>query len=52
MFISGVLKKEVTIDKITYKKGDTVTVPVQYGLQEYFEEPVKAFDKIKSEGTK
>lgn len=38
--ISGVLKKDVTLNGITYKVGETISVPVQYGLDDYFEQPM------------
>lgn len=38
--ISGVLKKDVTLNGITYKAGETISIPVQYGLDEYFEQPI------------
>ena len=35
--ITGVLKSEVTLDGKTYKAGEELTVPVQFGWEEYFE---------------
>ena len=35
--ITGVLKSEVTLNGTTYKPGEELTVPVQFGWEEYFE---------------
>jgi hypothetical protein len=34
----GVLKVDVTVHGITYKKGERASFPVQYGLAECFED--------------
>ena len=34
--ITGILKEDVTINGVTHKAGTEITVPAQYGLQEYF----------------
>lgn len=37
-YITGKLSKEVVINGVTYKVGDTITIPIQFGLEEYFED--------------
>lgn len=36
--ITGKLSREVIIDGITYRPGETITIPVQFGLEDYFED--------------
>jgi hypothetical protein len=47
--VTGVLKEPITVDGITYKKGDTVTVNKNTGLQKYFESDNK-FKEVKEDG--
>jgi len=35
--IKGKLKKEVTLNGVTYKVGEEISVPTQFGLEDYFE---------------
>ena len=47
--ITGVLKSEVTLNGTTYKPGEELTVPVQFGWEEYFEKKSYSYliDQIK-----
>jgi hypothetical protein len=48
--ITGILKEPITVDGITYKKGETVTVARNTGLDKYFE-TVKKNEEVKDYGT-
>lgn len=43
--ITGILKEEVTINGVTHKIGEELTVPMQYGLEEYFEKYTETTEK-------
>ena len=46
MLIKGKLKNDATIDGKSYKAGETVSIPSQYGLEDLLEEIKK--DEVKS----
>ena len=35
--IKGILKTDVTLNGVTYKTGEELSVPSQYGWEDYFE---------------
>ena len=48
--ITGILKEPIIVDGITYKKGETVTVAKNTGLDKYFETK-KNYEEVKEHGT-
>lgn len=49
-YIAGKLKVDITVDGITYKSGEEIAVPIQYGLEDCFEKYIESdIDEIVNE---